>query len=448
MGSPTGNNSIRKPRAWDNLGNNFSILEREGNYVFEQTIVSIPPHFKYESYASWTKDNDVSFNEETSEFILYTQVFPVPDSFVIKLPRNFSDLGSFPVADRNYGDSQYTVLTMREKTSEALVRFLPFIPQITINSIKFTLDIPEAFPIAGQIREIHRQSFSVPTKFSVWNVTPFVYEPLMFPYKSEHVVVERVWDGIGDCSEVSQEIDPRNLDASTQGKYFVNYKEEGIIVYPRYHYSGAFYEYSVGAELLTSPENEQLDMKSVVNVPPSPYTFRAYFAFDARPLTVGKINLTGNFEIKFILPESSEIYYPPNSNFTVGVEDKRPFAVFVYNAPETILPETWSIQYELVPLRVFFWIAVISLVILLVFLGAILWVPYSKTAFLVEVVLVGALIPLSLTPLVSTFIGLGGTTLLFMLLFAANIIAFGIIVITCFWKHSAQTDKLKRKRGK
>jgi len=439
LGDVYGNNSIRNVAAYDNLNHTFEVVENGTGFFSLPVTIILPPHFEYLSYLSYTSDHDIQFDANSSEYVLNSNIAPAPDTFIVKFPSDFTVLGTIPAMAQENTDP-YIILRVPPETPAISVKFLPFSHPETERSVKFTLDLPTIFPTEGQAMISFEQSFDVPTTFSVWNVTPFLYYTVNFPEYTTNVVVDKVWDGIGSCNEVTQPI--YKPDNTSMGKYYANYPGKQVIIYPHYDYNENFYQYSIGVRFSVPSGYKPFNMKAALNIPPFPYTFRSFFGFDKSPVPGWSTNLTGNVEVKFILPSGSDISHPENSNLTVGVEGGRPTAVFVYNAPGTMGPTQWSVTYDLIPLRTYFWLAVISICLLIVVIAIafILKLPSTSLQTGLELLGVSGL----MIGNIQAFFSLGGFQNPFTELFIFSIILWLVSFVISAWKTRADSKENSR----
>jgi hypothetical protein len=439
LGDIYGNESIRNVTMYDNLNHTFEVIENGSGYFSLPETIILPAHFEYRSYLSYVSDHDIYFDANSSEYILNSNITPAPDTFIVRFPSDFTILGTIPAMAQENTDP-YIILTMQPETPAISVKFLPFSHPETERSVKFTLDLPTIFPNEGQAMISFEQSFNVPKTFSIWNVTPFLYYTVNFPEYTSNVIVDKVWDGIGSCNEISQPTE--KLDNSSMGNYYADYAGKRVIIYPRYGYSGDFYQYSIGVRFATPSGYKPFNMKAALNVPPFPYTFRSVFGFDKSPAPGWSTNLTGNVEMEFILPSGADISYNENSNFTVGVEGGRPTAVFVYNAPETMLPTQWSVTYDLIPLRNYFWLVVISIFLLIAVIAimVILKLPANSLQSGLELLGVSGLMIWN----IQDFLSLGGFENTLTGLFIVSIILWFMSIVISAWKTHARSEENNR----
>jgi len=434
LGDVYGNTSIRNVTAYDNLNHTFEVIENGTGFFLLPVTIILPPHFEYLSYLSYATDHDIQFDANSSEYVLNSNIAPAPDTFIIRFPSDFTVLGTIPAMAQENTDP-YIILTMQPETPAISVKFLPFSHPETERSVDFTFDLPTIFPTEGQAMISFEQSFNVPTTFSVWNVTPFLYYTVNFPEYTTNVIIDKVWDGISACNEVTQPI--YKPDNTSLGKYYVNYTGKQVIIYPHYDYNENFYQYSIGVRFVVPPGYKPFNMKAALNVPPSPYTFRSVFGFNKSPVPGWSTNLTANVIMEFILPSGSDISLPANSNLTVGVEEGRPTAVFVSNAPGTMEPTQWSVTYDLIPLRTYFWLAIISVCLLIVVIAIAFILKLPPTSLQTGLELLG--ISGLMIANIQAFFSLGGFQNPFTELFIVSIILWSLSFVISAWKTRADS---------
>jgi len=450
LGDVYGNESIRNVTMYDNLNHTFEVIENGSGYFSLPETIILPAHFEYKSHLSYASDHDIYFDANSSEYILNSNITPAPDTFIVRFPSDFTILGTIPAMAQENTDP-YIILTMQPETPAISVKFLPFSHPETERSVKFTLDLPTIFPTEGQAMISFEQSFDAPTTFSVWNVTPFLYYTVSFPEYTTNVIIDKVWDGTGPCKETTQPI--YNPDNISMGKYYANYTGKQVIIYPHFDYSENFYQYSIGVRFSVPSGYKPFNMKAALNVSPFPYKFRSVFGFDKSPVPGWSTDLTGNVEMKFILPSGADISHNENSNFTVGVEGDRPTAVFVYNAPGTMPPTQWSVTYDLIPLRNYFWLVVICISLLIaviavvVILVVILKLRANSLQSGLELLGVFGVVSTLMIWNIQGFLSLGGFENTLTWLFIVSIILWimsMVIVVISVWKTHEDSEENNR----
>ena len=158
-----------------------------------------------------------------------------------------------------------------------------------------------------------------------------------------------------------------------------------------------------------------------------PYTYESRFTID-EVLTPPnwKLNITGNVEVRFILPADAEPLIPESGRFIIDFEEDRPVALFVHNSPKTLQPNTWRVSYDLTSLRNVFWLGIVSIT---VFISIFVAIVFSKTSSRIFWGLITAISsPLFLYNLYS-FLNLGVFKYHFNLLLMGEVVLMVLITI-------------------
>lgn len=437
-----GGYSINNATIFDNLGNSFDPLVKGNRVCNPKADVVLPPRFEYKIFLSFMTGHGVSFDNENKEYLLELNFeIASPNTLKVKFPINFTVLQCnvhtlYAVNVHRTQDNSFVTLrcdVLANKPFSMFVRFLPFCVQGTVRSFRFTLDIPEVFPIRGYVKGTYEEVFETPATFSIWEINPLFAIPITFPEYAYNLTVEKVWDGLGDCKAISKPVE--NLTNSSLGYYYVDNENRQVTVYPRYHYRGDFYEYSLGVTFICPPEYKPFKMEAYNER--GPYTYESRFMID-EVLTPPnwKLDITGNVEVRFILPTGAEPLVSESGNPTIGLEGDRPVALFVYNSPKTLSPSGWRVVYDIVSLRSFFWLEVVSLISLL--LISVVIVVFNLPSGVIIAFLTSALGIILPTNVIS-FLGLGGSKPFFIVLFVVEVVLFSVIV-------TASARKLGKKR--
>lgn len=438
-GSISGFN-VRNVTVFDNLGNSFDPVFKNDSVCNPEAKIDLPPSFEHKISLSFYTDRGITFDSENKEYLLHFVFgYRRAATLTMRFPVNFTvmecDVGTLYTAPPNvsrHEGNQFIVLEcdIHEKEPYNLyVKFLPFRAQGITKSFRFTIDLPAVFPTKGLVRSTYEEAFIAPATFSIWRINPFFAIPILFPEYAQNVTVENVWDGIGDCKEISKPVE--RADNRSTGYYYVDNKNRRVLVYPRHHYKGDSFEYHVGATIGCPPEYKPYKMDAMKERWP-PYRYESRITLDNVLVpTYWQLNITGNVEIKFILPIGSQPLTSESGNPTIGLEENRPVARFVYNSPGTLLPCTWQVFYDITSLRNFFWISVISIPVLLGIALMIVVFKLSPNAILVLFGLASSVIFVVIVPY---FLILGGFTSSFLLLFAGVLLSFATIIAASIWK--------------
>ena len=236
--------SIRNVTIFDNLGNRFDPVFKDDSVCNRKAEIVLPPLFEHKISLSFETDQGITFNGENKKYLLHFIFgYPRPASLNIRFPNNFTvlecDIGSLDTIPSNvskHRGSKFVTLKcdIRGEAFNIFVRFVPFCRQGIVKSFKFTLDIPEVSPMRGCVKGTYEQVFVTPASFSIWDINPFFAIPIPFPKYAENLTVEKVWDGLGDCKQISEPVE--NLSNNSLGYYYLDNKNREVIVYPRYHY--------------------------------------------------------------------------------------------------------------------------------------------------------------------------------------------------------------------
>lgn len=425
--------SIRNVTIFDNLGNDFDPVVKNDTVLNPSAEVVLPPSFEYKIYLSLYTDQGIAFDSKNMEYSLdFDFQYPRQATLTVRFPNSFTILQCTPQVNQSQ-ENHFIMLRWSIKRNELFdlfVRFLPFCIQGIVKSFKFTLDIPTAFPTKGFIKGTYEEVFETPATFSIWKINPLFAVPILFPGYAKYITVEKVWDGIGNCKEISEPVE--RLDNDSLGYYYVDNENREVIVYPRYHYRGGFYEYSVGATFVCPPEYKPFKMEAIKEHW-LPFRYESYIIIDEILVPNNwKLEITGNVEVKFILPSGAQPLISESGGPTIGLEEDRPVARFVYNSPKTLSPSRWRVVYDLIPLRNFFWLEMISFVILLSILVVTIAFKLVRGARPWPSWLLRVFIPIGLaliTPNVIFFYGLGGSKPFFIALFVGEVILFFLICL-------------------
>jgi hypothetical protein len=230
----------------------------------------------------------------------------------------------------------------------------------------------------------------------------------------------------------------QNLDNSSRGHYFVDYSEQEVVVYPHFVYGDDFYQYIVSVTFV-------LPSYLVTEQQVLPYRYMSFCGIDVSTTITAdslKINLTGSLEVKFILPNNSELMAFESGNPSIGLEGNRPTASFVYNSPITFPSRSWTIYYEIVPLRNYFVIVVFSLLFIGIFIVLLKFLKIGSKAFIG--ILTAGISPFMVWN-IGVFLTLGGFELTLTALFIFSLL-FWILAFVAVGRKVMQEDTKRRRK--
>jgi len=338
--------AIRNVAVFDNLGNSYTPVFKDDSVCNPNAEVLLPPLFEHRISLSFDSDQGISFKDDDKEYLLHFDFgYGRPATLSVRFPSNFTVLECnirtlYAVNVTRHQGNRFITLKCDIQAKKPLgiyVRFLPFCTQGETKSLTFTISIPTAFPVKGFSKDTYQEVFTIPTTFSIWEISPFVTASIPFPMYSENLTIEEVWDGINSCKMISEPVE--RVDNTSLGYYYVNNENREVIVYPHPHYEGDFYEYAVGATFVTPPEYEPFKMEAIKEDKWLPFRYSSCLIIDeVLTLPHWKLNITGNVEIKFLLPPDAEPLISESGNPIIGLEGNRPVARFVYNSPGTLFP--------------------------------------------------------------------------------------------------------------
>jgi len=431
LGWVYGNHSISSVTLQDNLGHNFEPIIGDDKVSNPEAWSIIPAGFEYRISLSFSTDYGVVFDAEKMVYgVAISGTSAASQTLRLQLPQNFTILECTPNAAQEEDGEQITLRWPQDTVHEVFATFVPFNLQAIVRSFAFTVDIPSVTPI-GMIEGSIEENFTAPASFSIWPINPMFAINVDFPNYAQVLDVSGVSDGIGPCSGLSEA--PVKLDNNSLGHYYVDNTNRVLIVYPRYDYKGDFYNYALRATFITPPEYKPFKMEAVKE-DALPYRYESYFIIDKVFSPANwKMNITGNVEIKFILPPGAQISTGESGSPEVGVEDGRPVALFVYNSPITVSPSRWHVIYEMIDQRNLFLLEMGSLISFGI-LGILLAVLQSRVARkLISVLTSVVFIPVLLLN-VQVYTGIGWSKPIFLYLLIGELILSSTCMTILGWK--------------
>ena len=433
LGWSYGNNSIYNVEISDSLGNHFSPIIEDSKVSNPDAQVIVQPRSEYRISLSFSTDYGIIFDEEKLLYgLVFNAMFGSPNTLFVCFPKDFTILEHTPNATRTE-DSQFIILEWQQNTVfDIFVTFVPFHLEATIRSFTFTLDVPTVTPI-GFVKGTYEETFTAPTAFSIWPINPLFAVGISFPEYGQILNVSKVWDGTGTCSPLT--LEPKKLDDTSLGHYYVDNANRKVIVYPRHDYKGDYYQYAVGATFVFPPEYKPFEMKAVKELT-LPYQYESYFIIDKVFAPVNwKMNITGNVEIKFLLPVGTQILKEESGNPEVGVdEDGRTTGLFVYNSPSTLSPSGWHVIYEMTNQRNLFWLEVITFLLFGIASVLLFILPPKILQHLVPVLGLVSVFTALMIVNITQFININWSKPVFLYLLASETGLFLAFVIILSWK--------------
>ena len=433
---PTQGAPVHNIAVFDNLGHDFSPIINNETIINPSAEVMVPPLFNYKISLFLETEGAIGFDSQNMTYLFEFRVqTPVPTLLCVRIPQNFT-VTECTSGYTQTSEGQLVAFRWNVSPNENLncsVRFLPFHIQPTTRSMKLTVDIPTVFPISGFIKGTLEVTFETPVTFSIWRIIPIFEFPVTFPYGTSNVTVETISDGKGKCDEISKRLD--KPDNTSLGRYFVDYGNKVVFVYPRPSYEGNFYEFRVQATFVYP--NDRITEIVPLEAPFWPFRYVSRLTL-LNITTSGSwiLNVTGSFEVRFMLPSGTEPVSSESGSPVIGIDQDRPVASFVYDSPLTLSSGKWTVAFDVISLRNLFVLqafSVLALFVLIVFSWRV--DPASKLARILGVPTpVASVVPI-LVANIFPFFTLGGLSLrlFFQILFLAELLlAIGIVAITLY----------------
>lgn len=177
---------------------------------------------------------------------------------------------------------------------------------------------------------------------------------------SENVTVENVYDGVDQCKNVQEQI--VNLENDSLGQYYIDYENNVLIIYPRHHSKNEFYEYEIGATFeIPNPSSEKSVSDRVKDFfIPYECKFVGNLTDIPTPSHI-KQDITGNFQLKFVLPSGLEIIPEESGYPSISTDENgHPIATYTKNSPITIPAEEKVVVTHIKSWREFLVIEIVS----------------------------------------------------------------------------------------
>ena len=323
------NYSLYNITMFDNLGNIFEPIIETYKVQNPEIEVVLPSNFEYCITISCFSNYNVFFDSEKLEYMCpFNSPYLNSVSLTMKFPKDYTIL-HYSTGGKLEQENEFIVITFPENENlDINTRFLPFSLHGSITSFKATTDLPMVFPNIGEISGIIEESIVLPMEFGIWNINPLLIIDIPFPDYAQNLSVEKVTDSEGECNEISKPL--QKLDSNSCGLYFVDFENRAVKVYPRYSYGSDFYPYEISVTFVMPSGNKLYNLEAIRKMM-LPYRYGAGFIIDRVTQTNNwSLNLTGNLEIKFILPEGTDPIPSESGNPTIGTENGRPTASYVY----------------------------------------------------------------------------------------------------------------------
>jgi len=341
---------------YDNLGNSFiPIIEStkiESPFI---NNVTIPAFFEYRITLHFKTLDDVKFGEEISNYAMaYTEnQIPVPMTVTFRLPKDYSIFQHTEGANETI-DGTYKIFVWKFDQGEnvqCVAIFMPFSIAPTVRSMGITIDMETNSPNVGLI-ETFDMTYDLTGIVMIWNVSLIMPITIPFPANSSNTVVESVSDGQGPCEYHTQPIN--QTEGSPLGKYFIDYANNVVCVYPRHSYQDSIEKFDVQATFLVP--NNSSDENGKPNVQFwQPYRGAASLFFNFSDLPFLHLNMTGTFRVTFLFPSEDEpISSLDGESFVLTSTDNKPTVTFNYNSPISLPKTQWVVFFDNIPLRTFF----------------------------------------------------------------------------------------------
>jgi len=438
------NYSIYNITMFDNIGNFFDPIIETNKIQNPRIEVILPPHFEYSISLSFFTDYGVFFDAERMEYVYPFDMNNVnPTTVSLRFPKNYTILQYSPEGQLNQENNFIAVTWLENTEFNVFTRFLPFSLHGSMTSFKATIDFSTVFPTKGQVKGTIEKTLLIPIRLDIWKINPGLIVNMPFPEYAQNIVVENVWDAIGNCNEIFQPI--KNLNINSSGQYFVDFSNRTVVVYPRYSYGDEFYQYHVSVTFVTPSEYAPYKWETAKQKD-FPYQYESSFEItDIGESENWKQDLTGNLEITFILPKGTNPLKSESGNPEIGIENDRPTATFTYNSPKTISPSRWHVIYDVISVRNYFWLAVFSIVFSILTIILLLFVNIPSTHKLIFELVPGT--GLMITSILN-FLGLGGTENALNWLLCGSLAFWIISLIVGIWKtHSHEKAKSPKTRN-
>ncbi|MCW4015378.1 MAG: hypothetical protein NWF06_03330 [Candidatus Bathyarchaeota archaeon] len=353
----------------DNLGNEyFPIIDETKIETPEINNITLFPNFEYRVTLHFVVVG-AEFDNEINHFVWHYNLNTLsnPMSVTFKLPKAYE---FFEWLNGTVNDSDNRQTTFHWNFTEGepvncLVIFVPFSLDRTITSIEITADIP-IYSDDTSLEETIKLIYNLPVEIMIWNVTINIPVKISFPLYSTPVKVKSVFDGEGECEEIEGKLSEYTLmDNEFLGQYYEDDVNRCVWVFPRQSHQNELAKLEVEVTFIVP----NIAVKGEYEIEPwEPYRGYTGLLFNFSEIDFWKIDLTGNFEVKFILPPDVEIITSnPNENIIRDAEENRKTLSFVYNSPTKIPEHEWLIVFDNLPLRTFTTNQIINIIVLSVY---------------------------------------------------------------------------------
>ena len=443
------NSTIKEYSIIDNLGNEFQPYDENGLLTNNEIKVNLPNNFEYKVTLHLIDQTGIYF--DGTEYVISNYNLNA-DNFTITFPTNYTIRETSPNAPQEIIGNN--IVLKWAKPSAITIKFVPFSVQFTTRTMKTTVDVSSVFPNKGQLAYYMEKTFTTPSQFSVWNITPYTCIFYNIPTYLEKLQVVKVWDGVGECHEIGYHVE--KATAKEAGTYFMDYTEKVIYIYPRFSYVNEFYQYKIGYELINSADISGGTMISQNSLLPYRYETGVVMPRTDPADDWSTLNLTENI-VKIVLPQGAEIQYEESEKPLIGIENGRPTATYVLSTSiNRSFVYTWTAVYDMIPMRLYFLISMgfmIAFVCLII--TSIIWfAKHSNDRELKrrnrQLTVVMGITTLFLGQTIANFVALGGFSNFVISIFVINLTLWLLFIMIFMFSDKAfnRLFKLKFRKNK
>jgi hypothetical protein len=358
-----GNLTVQYATVVDNLGNSFSPINNDSYIMNPYHEAVIEPHSMYNLSLIVFLEPGAHYSSSFQAWAFSVHVGSIlPVEVSITLPSNFSI--PFYTVGANYSRNlDYKVLTWQKpplKTLNLTAVFLPFLYNPETKSFKYVTDVSKFFPVAGSIKATQVHEFESLSEYNGLKVPQISELPVSFPAAGKDIQVVSVFDTSGKCNSTLEPLS-EPTDAN-RGSYYVDFANHQVIVYPRARIYENHYNYNVSVTFDFG--NEPVANITFGQLLP----YEGSIVFKIINVTVTgdwKQNITQNTMVEFWLPEEAQPY--SSNDYTIAYSNGR-YSVRFVNASSELTSGTWRINFYIVRLYNFFFIASFSILCLVVIL--------------------------------------------------------------------------------
>lgn len=358
-----GNLTVQFASVVDNLGNSYTPSINNGFIMNPNYEVMIEPHSMYNASLIMVLMPGASYSSSFQAWFFgayLSGALPVEAS--VTFPSNFSI--PFYTIGANYSiDENHKVLTWQmspQQTLNMTAIFLPFSYDPETKAFKYVIDVSSIFPIPTNIKGTLSHAFESLSEYNGLKVPQIFRLPVLFPASGKDIQVVSVYDIYGQCDLTLEPLSEPG-DAN-RGSYYVDHENQEVLVYPRAKVRENRYDYNVSVTF----DYGNYVPANVIFGPLLPYQGSANLTIVSVIATGDwKQNITQKTIVEFWLPQGTQ---PHQSNdYTIGEKDGRYVVRFV-NASSEQTSGTWLIIFDIIRLRNFFIMEILSIVLLVAIL--------------------------------------------------------------------------------